>query len=83
MSSTKLKRVARDFGQRGAVNGHYVLFKIDNSTESFWQPRDVVSYSAFPSEGELLYPVGAEFEVQKIALRVKRMMGTIPTQKST
>ena len=66
VSSTKLKRVARDFGQRGAVNGHYVLFKIDNSTESFWQPRDVVSYSAFPSEGELLYPVGAEFEVQKI-----------------
>ena len=66
VSSTKLKHVARDFGQRGAVNGHYVLFKIDNSTESFWQPRDIVSYSAFPTEGELLYPVGAEFKMQKI-----------------
>lgn len=69
VSSSQDESVAKNFGRWGADGAgstHYALFKIDNSTESFWQPRDITKKSAIPDEKEALYPAGAEFEVQEI-----------------
>ena len=66
VSSSKSESVAKQFGKDSAKGRHYTLFAIDNSTDCFWRPRDIIKYSAIPSEQEVLYPAGAEFEVQKI-----------------
>lgn len=77
VSSSLDRSVATRFGN--------TIFEISNDTNdaTLWRPRDISSYSYFPSEKEALYPAGAEFEVTQTCkqdgINVIKLKLMIPT----
>lgn len=56
---------AQKFPTRLTTSGdENVMFKIDNSSECPWQPRNIEKYARY-MERERVYPAGAKFEVTK------------------
>ena len=62
-SSVELKTAVR-FPTKSPSGSESVVFTIDNSSHSPWQPRDIEEYAAFV-ERERVYPAGAKFHVTK------------------
>lgn len=60
-SSTNLIDAAFNFIDHSSDKN--ILLIIDNSTPSLWRPKDIQSYSKYPTEREFLYPSVAKFRV--------------------
>lgn len=64
VSSTTKYENAIPFPTVAPSGGQSIVFIIDNSTNSSWQPRNIEKYATF-NENERVYPAGAGFEVTK------------------
>ncbi|KAH3863488.1 uncharacterized protein LOC127866563 [Dreissena polymorpha] len=63
VSSSTVLAKAVPFPTCSGVKGEYsILFTIDNSTSSSWQPRNIENYASY-MEHERTYPAGARFVV--------------------
>lgn len=64
VSSSVERELAAAFPTSAPSGNKPVVFTIDNSSHSPWQPRDIEKYAAFV-ERERVYPAGAKFHVTK------------------
>jgi hypothetical protein len=60
-SSVELEKAVR-FPTRAPTGNKIIVFTIDNSSASHWQPRNIEKYAQY-MERERVYPAGAKFLV--------------------
>jgi len=66
VSSSAVRKKAVPFPTCAPSGDEVILFTIDNSTSSAWQPRNIEAYAMY-MEKERTYPAGATFQVTGIA----------------